>query len=80
MLIRGGKMRRICKLIFSVTASLMAPVVFSNPTFESKGDGWTLSAGLYLITQNIEADSIPKLPQGARFSENLLDSRQGTYL
>lgn len=50
--------------MISVAASLIAPVAFSNPAFESKGDGWTFSAGLYLITQNIEADSTVSTPDG----------------
>jgi hypothetical protein len=77
-------MRRICKLIFSVTASLMAPVVFSNPTFESKGDGWTLSEGLYLITQNIEADSTVNTSDGGTSTlpvsldfGNMMDNQDG---
>ncbi|MGF1759517.1 hypothetical protein L4D76_16540 [Photobacterium sagamiensis] len=77
-------MRRIFKLMISVAASLMAPVVFSNPTFESKGDGWTLSAGLYLITQNIEADSTVNTPDGGSSTlpvsldfGNIMDNQDG---
>jgi len=77
-------MKRLQKIIMAVTVSLIAPVVLSSPAFEPKDEGWKFSVGMYLITQNIEADSTANTPDGGTSTtpvdlsfEDVLDNQVG---